>query len=126
MPLHPFRPTLEAQANTWEQHGRPVSELLKGWTLMVASCWSYSPGARNEPPNELAQAFLAASRNANPGYDEIYNERDTCRGCGERYRIENLGICTRCSALWCYRCQPGDGQHPNGNSACACGGEVVG
>lgn len=72
--------------------------------------------------------LLQASSAAQPEkwLDDYLSERSDCRVCGERYRIENLALCTLCRQMVCHRCAAAGMRAVNGNYACVCGGEFVG
>jgi serine/threonine protein kinase/Tfp pilus assembly protein PilF len=118
-----YRSWIETHAQRWDQAGRPEAALLAGMDNLRASCWIASPGGRKTPLSELGAAFVAASRFRG---SVNLSQRSHCSSCGERYKLENLGICTACDDKYCYRCTPAGGTHANGNQACGCGGEVVG
>jgi tetratricopeptide (TPR) repeat protein len=119
----PYSAWIETLAQRWENAGRPEAALLAGMDNLRASCWIASPGGRKTPLSELGAAFVAASRVRS---SVNLSERRHCSSCDERYKLENLGVCTACGNKYCYRCTPAGGTHANGNQACGCGGEVVG
>ena len=116
-------------AEQWDKDGRPVSALKDGYSLLALRCWTYSQGAKAEGISDVIQAFVRASEDAQKDdwLDAYLSDRESCRGCGESYRFENVSICTACRSMYCYRCSGNYGRAPNGNPACQCGkGEVVG
>jgi hypothetical protein len=115
-------------AANWDAQGRPPTLLLEGHGLIALRCWSWSEGARIDGMSEVLQAFLHETSAAQPeGWLEAcLSDRGTCGVCGERYKLENLKLCTHCSRTYCYRCASERSMAINGNPACACGGELVG
>jgi len=118
----------EALAAEWHALGWPASSLIEGYESIALRCWAYSDGAKNDGVSEHLKAFIRACEAALPvdWLDHYLSDRESCRGCGERYRFENLSLCTDCSRRVCYKCRGGASRAPNGNSACECGGELVG
>ena len=102
--------------------------LLTDWALATAQWWTTSSGAKKDGVSDAWRAFLdACTKDLGPYWSSRYlDEREHCRGCGERYKVDNLSICTNCFDGYCYRCVGRNPRHPNGNGACACGGELVG
>ena len=118
----------ESLANRWNEQGRPAELLLDGYALIALRCWSWSEGGKREGMSELLQAFLRASEDVLPEDwidDYLYN-RETCRICGETYKLENMKLCTQCSRTCCYRCSAQAEKALDGNPVCPCGGELVG
>lgn len=123
------RERYESHAEQWNASGQPASALWGGYSLIALRCWSYSDGAKAEGFSETLQAFIRASEQAqNKNWlDAYFDDRESCRGCGESFRFENVSLCTACSRTYCYRCKGEGGLAANGNSACPCGnGELVG
>jgi hypothetical protein len=58
-------------------------------------------------------------------WDDLLNQREYCEQCGERYRLSNLSLCSKCGRTYCFRCLPYE-RAPNGNYLHHCGGEIVG
>lgn len=118
--------TYEALAESWAARDRPAAVLLQGTRLMVLQCWCHSAGAKKEGVSDRLREFLQAGVAAQPAgwLDELLDDRGFCSNCGERYRLENLGVCTACLSTYCHRCETGVAA--NGNKACTCGGEIVG
>lgn len=122
----------EAEARAWAEAGRPTPD--DGlWRTALLYLWVNSQGAKRQGVSARLAEYLAARRAAldarYPGwYDGLFDERDFCAECGERYRLENLAICTDCGARFCFRHRSGGGPAPNGNDRCArCAmGELVG
>lgn len=118
-------------ADRWIEAGRP-NELLTNnrHLLMALKCWTFSGGAVKEGVPSSVMAFkdaclLAMSERAPGWYEALLSERTFCESCGERYRTENLSICTMCLGQKCTWCALGR-KAPNGNPECGCGGEYVG
>lgn len=122
----------EAEARAWDEAGRP--RLDPGmWHTATMYLWVHSRGAARQGVSARVTDYLAALRGAldaaYPGwYDGLFDERSSCAHCGERYRWENLAVCTACGAELCYQHRGAGGAAPNGNDLCVrCGvGEVVG
>jgi hypothetical protein len=122
----------EAEARAWDEAGRPELDASR-WRTAAFHLWMQSEGAKREAVSARVRDYLAALRASldaeSPGwYDGMFDDRDVCAVCGERYRMENLALCTECSALYCYRDRASGGTAPNGNDRCPrCGvGEIVG
>jgi len=116
-------------AEQWDRDGRPVSALEGGYALITLRSWTYSEGAKAEGISDMIRAFVRASEDAQhrDWLDAYFSDQESCRGCGESYRFENVSICTACGSKYCYRCKGNYGRAHNGNLACQCGsGELVG
>lgn len=125
----PAREQFDALARAWLAAGRPAQRLLDGYDLIALRCWSWSRGAKAEGVGAEIEAFRRACEAAQPDnwLDAYLSERETCAGCGESWRFENVGLCTHCHRRWCYRCGANHPAAANGNPGCSCGqGEVVG
>lgn len=122
------RQRFESQAERWDAAGRPAAQLADGYALIALRCWSWSAGAKRDGASLLLQAYRRASEQAQPGdwLDAWFDDRETCRGCGESFRFENVALCTHCHGTWCHRCAAGHPKAANGNAGCPCGGELVG
>ena len=109
-------------ARLWVEGGQsPMRLLANPYTLMALRCWAGSDGARRQGVPPALRGWLHASQQAmdreQPGwYDRLLAQREHCSCCGQTYRVENLAICTGCSALVCHRCG-GNGRAANGNEA---------
>jgi hypothetical protein len=118
-------------ADHWDGAGRPASHLVTDpLRLLALRCWIASDGARKEGVSARIQALAdeseKAMRTAQPDwFDDLLATKSYCTGCGERYSVENLSICTACLDERCYWCSK-QGEATNGNRACSCGGEYVG
>jgi hypothetical protein len=123
----------EALAQSWEASSvsqPPPSPLLVARMYL----WIHSAGAKQEGVSErlrnMVDALRARLEQQNPDWyeNQMMEGHDYCRVCGERYRCENLSICTHCSAQFgpCHRTSGGLAH--NGNYRCgSCGvGEIVG
>ena len=121
----------QALADKWESAGRPAKLLIDvPWSMLALMSWTHSDGAKKEGISEGIARFEYESRRRMdkrfPGwYDDLLFERHHCEGCGERYRMENLSMCTNCQRICCYWCSTGE-RAANGNRAHSCGGEFVG
>lgn len=117
----------EALAAKYFETGDP-QHLLRGWALATAAWWTTSRGAEREGVSEEWRKYLeVCTKDLGKQWIAAYlDERDYCKGCGERYNSENLSYCTECFDGYCYRCKGEYGSHANSNAACRCGGELVG
>jgi hypothetical protein len=123
------RDKFEALAEAWEPSSASPSPLLV--TRMYL--WVNSTGAKKEGVSPRLSAMVKALRaqldKEHPTwYESMWDGHDYCRVCGERYRMENLSMCTHCDALH-GPCHMGSGGlASNGNSLCAAChvGEIVG
>lgn len=116
-------------AEEWDKNGRPTASLKGGYSLIVLRCWTCSEGAKAEGISDIIRMYVRASEDAQSRdwLDAYFSDQETCKGCGESYRFENVSICTACHSKYCYRCSGNFGRAHNGNSACQCGnGEIVG
>lgn len=121
---------LEA-ALAWDAAGRPTGQLCSDdYPLTALHCWVGRKPADEPPDLALIRAYAEASiawREQNdPGwYDAFLGTRSYCERCGERYRVENLAICTGCLREICHACidEPMSGW---GRYVHHCGGELVG
>lgn len=122
------RDLFESLAARWDDAGRPDSMLVDGYDLIALRSWTFSRGAAVDGMSELLQAFVRASEKAQPEdwLDAYLSERETCRRCGESYRLENIMLCTQCDRTYCHKCMADEHRAANGNIACVCGGELVG
>lgn len=122
----------EKRARAWDEAGRPRSMLvIDDYELMSMWCWITSTGGQSDGVSETLHAYNDASRARLPSSwsNDYLSQRDSCQRCGESYRIENLMLCTHCygERYYCHGCYlPRAKKSPNGNSLCACGGELVG
>jgi hypothetical protein len=119
----------ELLAEQWRASGPTEFALLEGYRLIALRCWTYSEGGKSDGISDLLRAFVRACEQAQPDgwLDAYFAERESCKTCGERYRFENVSLCTACSRTYCYRCREQRPRAPNGNPACPCGnGELVG
>lgn len=117
------------QALDWIARGRPDQLLMTGLPLAALRCWYHWIQYRKVPGIEPAIGdYLAACEAKLPTswYDEILWQRSYCSRCGERYKIENLSICTRCQSLYCPRCGNDCDRDQDGDRLCRCGGELTG
>lgn len=117
----------EALATQYFETNDP-RHLLKDWALATAMWWTTSRGAKHDGISDSWQNYLAACTSSLPNFSasSYIDERDYCKQCGERYKVDNMSMCTNCFDGYCWRCLGGLERHPNGNPACRCGGELVG
>ena len=123
----------EAMAREWEASGSVVPDSPSELLVMRLYLWIHSQGAKADGVSEELQKMVATFRarldKGDPDwYENQWDGRDFCRVCKEQYRMENLSMCTHCSALYgpCHR--GSGGLAPNGNYRCgACeSGEIIG
>src|SRR4051812_22646060 len=83
-------------AEQWDRDGRPASALEGGYPLITLRSWTYSEGAKAEGISDIIRAFVRASEDAQhrDWLDAYFSDQESCRGCGESYRFENVSICT--------------------------------
>lgn len=107
---------IEAKAKIWQENGKQNRDLLHGYDFMAAYCWSFNNemSCSNVAREFIQQSYIAQGGSA--GWDSFLRGREYCDRCGERYRLENLSICTGCKSTYCYRC----------SQSCSCDGQVVG
>ncbi|MDI1442847.1 hypothetical protein [Polyangium sp. 6x1] len=120
---------LEENAAAWVRGGCKNEDLLEPWDVVIAGAWNISDGGRREGLSDDAKELIKKSFEADEGhYYGILESRSSCSRCGERYRVENLSLCTHCAAEYCHRCTEDAPRHDNGNRRCGCkwSGEIVG
>ncbi|MEU4777193.1 hypothetical protein [Micromonospora sp. NPDC023633] len=117
----PFRERVQHLHDAWVRDGRGRAFLVTDTAFFAVYCWSlnYKIGDPTAPTYdaELAE-FVAASHELNggsAGWNAMLNSREICSTCHDRYRLENLGICTGCMRYTCYGC----GKHER------CAGELL-
>src|SRR5438105_340949 len=123
----------EALADDWEAAGFHTPEDPSFGQVSRMYLWIHSDGAKRQGVSERLRQYVGALQatleKKYPGwYDAQFDDHDSCKICGERYRWENLSMCTQCSAAICPSHRASGGHAPNGNYQCpACGaGEIVG
>ena len=124
----------ENEARIWDAGGR-LEPVADPWHTMLMGCWVASAGARHDGVSDLLHSYLKAlqrtldRRNTN-WLDDLFDDREYCRICGQSWRTENCSLCTACSCTYPPCCSEKRGflDLPNGNRGCpSCGrGEVVG
>jgi tetratricopeptide (TPR) repeat protein len=114
---------IEWLATRWNLNNRRPEDLLSGLKLAAVKIWSY-----NEDISEIVSLFLAAAYNLQnqDWYDDLINMRSRCGICETRYRVESLGICTRCGGLFCFECEGSLRETGLPAGKCGCGGSIVG
>lgn len=117
----PFPERIRRLRDAWVRDDRDPALLVTGRAFFAVYCWSLNHriGDPAAPAHdaELAE-FVAASYELNggsAGWNAMLHGREICSTCHDRYRLENLGICTDCMRYTCYGC----GKHPR------CAGELV-
>lgn len=67
------------------------------------------------PPEEIRWQEIMDAHQVRPG-------KPTCDLCGERYSIDNMYICSKCGADYCYHCVWKFERREDGKWNCPCGG----
>ena len=106
----PFPERVRILRDAWDEGGRDPAFLPTGTAFFAVYCWSNNyqitdPTAPAYTP-ELAE-FVTASYELNggsAGWNAMLRDREICSTCHDRYRLENLGICTGCMRYTCYGC----------------------
>ncbi|GAA4711095.1 hypothetical protein Prum_091900 [Phytohabitans rumicis] len=108
----PFPERVRQVCAAWLRAGRDGDLLVTDKAFFTVYCWSHNHGIRDpagpEYDPELAE-YVTASYEAlggRAGWNAMLCQRTLCRVCGDRYLLENLGVCTGCMAYTCYRCGP--------------------
>ncbi len=120
-------------ADAWVRDGKPAERLIANdWRLYALSHWCGSAGALKQGVSASLYEFAEASADAlfekYDWFKALTTTRDYCAGCGERYLVPNMHICSNfeCLSTYCYRCVLDySTQAPNGNRLHRCGGELV-
>ena len=108
---------LREQLSKWVDSGYDDKFLLPQLKAGVAKLWLYHHKEIENGRDEL-NALIVKSVEVQ-GY--VWNVRSICNSCFERYRLENMDVCTDCLVTYCYRCIGGIKMAANGK--CYCGGE---
>jgi hypothetical protein len=123
----------ESMARGWEETSFETPADPSRLLAATLYLWIQSSGARKEGVSDRLREYTAALWGVLdkkwPGwYDSQFDDHDYCGVCGERYRWENLSLCTDCGAAYCPSHRHSGGPAPNGNDRCVkCGmGEIVG
>jgi hypothetical protein len=132
------RQRFEKKAAAWDERGQPDNLLeTSDWALLQLRCWMVSDGAKKEnrdkPFIPALDDFVQASgismeARRSHWFEELLDSRESCKGCVEMYRVDNLTVCTstNCRSLYCYGCVLNYRVGSFGNRRCDCGGELVG
>lgn len=111
----PFEERIEGVVRPWIRDGRGRDHLLTGKAFFAVYSWHL----RHWTDHDIAWAeFVAASYDSiggEGGWEAMLREHEVCDGCGDRYRLENIGLCTGCMRYTCYAC----GSHGS------CTGEIL-
>lgn len=111
----PFEDRIRDLVRLWIRDGRGRDHLLTGKAFFAVYSWHLKHGT----DHDITWAeFVAASYDSigsSGGWEAMLRERAWCDGCGDRYRLENIGLCTGCMRYTCYAC----GDHAS------CTGETV-
>ncbi|MEE1796119.1 hypothetical protein PUR28_35970 [Streptomyces sp. BE308] len=111
----PFHERIRQAVEMWIHEGRGPDHLVTGKAFFAMYSWHL----RHWTDHDIAWAEFAAasyhSLGGKDGWEAMLRERANCESCGDRYRLENIGLCTGCMRYTCYDC----GAHG------ACAGEIV-
>ncbi|WP_371502489.1 hypothetical protein OG871_35640 [Kitasatospora sp. NBC_00374] len=111
----PIDERIRRLVEVWTRDNRGREHLLTGKAFFAVYSWHL----RHRTDHDIARAeFVAASYDSiggSDGWDAMLRERANCGTCGDRYRLENIGLCTGCMRYTCYAC----GAHAS------CTGETV-
>jgi hypothetical protein len=129
----PTSTRFENDAEEWLRQGRPAEISKSQWYTMQLICWSGSSGGKAVGVSKLLTDYQAALQKQfnrdNPNwYEDLWDDRVHCSTCGQSWRVENVHICSICSATF-PPCHVGETTMlPHGNPECpTCGeGEIVG
>ncbi|WP_157546661.1 hypothetical protein [Hamadaea tsunoensis] len=108
--FQPFDERVRRLRDAWVAGGRDQALLTTGMTYFAVYCWgmNYRIGDPAAPAYDAGLAeFVTASYEYNGGADgwiTLLHGREYCSTCGDRFRLENLGICTGCLRHTCYGC----------------------
>ncbi|MFJ8436003.1 hypothetical protein ACIQ9P_32355 [Kitasatospora sp. NPDC094019] len=100
----PFEERLGEIVRLWVGGGRGRDHLLTGKAFFAVYSWHL--GHRAHRDNAWA-AFVAAAYDSiggDDGWETMLRERAVCGGCGDRYRLGNIGLCTGCMRYTCCGC----------------------
>jgi hypothetical protein len=106
----PFPERVRRLRDAWAANGRVPASLPSGTAFFAIYCWStnYRITEPTSPAyaTELAEFVIAAYEHngGSAGWDAMLRGREICSTCHDRYRLENLGICTGCMRYTCYGC----------------------
>ncbi|RRJ84241.1 hypothetical protein [Aestuariirhabdus litorea] len=115
-------------AGQWEEEQHPHERLLSGLELVALRCWVGSQPEGTPVLDPLILDWLEAGE-ANQPEDWFHSqlrERGCCNHCGNRYKLENLAICTCCSITLCPFCVGKTDRQSSRYRRCECGGDWVG
>jgi hypothetical protein len=124
----------EERAAEWDKAGRdPFFLFGDPYEYVRLNLWMSTEGAQREGISPLLKDFRQASidrlltRYAADWMDDFCMQRGFCYRCDQRYKYENLSLCTRCDKTYCPSCRWRFEKAPNGNQLHdGCGGEIVG
>ena len=125
----------EEEAREWDKNGRPEPMKAEGYYVMKLSSWIHSPGAKHDGVSQCLKDYLAALRQGleqknRYWMDDLFDDKEYCKFCGESWRAENCSICTSCSTAYPPCCSEKRElkRLPNGNLECSSchEGEIVG
>ncbi|MDX3537052.1 hypothetical protein PV721_22280 [Streptomyces sp. MB09-01] len=111
----PFEERIRGLVRQWIRDGRARDQLLTGKAFFAVYSWHLRHRADHDSPGAEFVAASYASIGSGDGWEAMLRERASCDSCGDRYRLENIGLCTGCMRYSCYAC----GAHAS------CSGEIV-
>ena len=127
------RDKFETLAESWEPSSSTTPGSPSQWLVTRMYLWVHSDGAKREGVSERLEKMVKALRaqldkERPTWYEDLWEGHDYCKECGERYRMENLSMCTHCAALFGPCHMYSGGSAPNGNYQCAAcrEGEIIG
>ncbi|MFI5619458.1 hypothetical protein [Streptomyces sp. NPDC051567] len=100
----PFGERISRIAEAWTRDGRDRGHLVTGKAFFAVHSWHLRH--RIDPDTTEAE-YVTASHEAiggDEGWEAMLRERVFCESCGDRYRLENIGLCTGCMRYACYVC----------------------
>ncbi|MFJ9211900.1 hypothetical protein [Streptomyces sp. L-9-10] len=106
-----FEERLGKLAEVWIRDGRGSDHLVTGEAFFAVYSWHL----QHWTDHDITWAEYAAAAydaiGGSDGWSAMLRERAFCESCGDRYRLENIGMCTGCMRYTCYSC--------GGHGACA-------
>lgn len=100
----PFEERIRELVRLWIRDGRGRDHLLTGRAFFAVYSWHL----KHWTDHDITWAeFVAASYDAigsSNGWEAMLRDRAACDTCGNRYRLENIGLCTGCMRYTCYAC----------------------
>lgn len=101
---------LKKAMGVWKRYGKKSEYLLTGEAYFAAQCWVYTHGIYKKDAtgyNGDINDYVTQSRHiigGDAGWDDMLNERASCRNCSQSWRKENIKYCVKCMNYVCMRC----------------------